>query len=768
MIFMLFICSLEIYDIYSQVNAIDDKLAVLPMQLRDKYRRFVKALIGGEVFVLFAALGALFYCMRAWSSNTAYYRHSVSMSTKGWVTHFFAPFVLFIACPFALSFRSDLLERDLCTYSLVALMQLGPEFRSAYAYGSRSEPELASLAYHPVPAVGDDIEKLKNWPGYIWCDKYKAEWEEKVFSTRWKRLSKVGVGRPTMAQVRGSMNIEQKHEGIVTSTLLKMAMNIGTQVDKSFMACSSDFGSAKPGSSLLEDARGRVFQAANSSSLSPLVGAPSHRRHDGGAATTPAKLAAGDHLQHAHRNGGAPKRIMRGEITQRHHGPLVQAKNGFGATSSNSSAQFEHKSLAITSSGELEEISMEAGANEESSSLSLRAVNAHGELLKPLLSRSGSASHSLAPIRSHGSGRDHSAVRSSGVNVLAGNHSSLLATDMGNRDSIPDEVRQAQEYSLQGVCMAYVSSLGVMRSSRAGRQAMKSILGAYTTAQAVKTLFPKTLAIVGGIGKAVANVKAVLPHASAPGYILIVSVMAYLPSLMLLLSIVSQLVGQIFLSFALLLFAFAFSFEGYKGYKMTLADSEKSMKKGFKEAETQSKKAKTFAAVFLLCWAGYLYRQFCIGGPDVEAIRELAESFQLQNISVGLPLMIAQMILSFLYARMITSVVFTDLLMISVFDAADDELEAKKSGSIDEDKEELIKGWQKIYPKDKKKKKKDKKNKKEKKEEKDGKLDGEGEYAKGKGKGESPDDAWYSQGAQGGYAGWDGPSAAQYGHSPGW
>merc|ERR1712072_1364298 len=66
--------------------------------------------------------------------------------------------------------------------------------------------------------------------------------------------------------------------------------------------------------------------------------------------------------------------------------------------------------------------------------------------------------------------------------------------------------------------------------------------------------------------------------------------------------------------------------------------------------------------------------------------------------------------------KCLTYVVFTDLLMVSVFDSADDELRASKDGELDEDKMELLKDWHRVFPpktkkKKKKKKKKDKKDK---------------------------------------------------------
>merc|ERR1711871_1416400 len=123
---------------------------------------------------------------------------SLKLMSKAWMVNFFAPFTLYLVCPFGAAFRFDLLRRDICTVSLVSLMHLGPEFRSGFASGCRSEPKLAAIAYMPPPKAHTkaNMEGLKNWPGYTWCEANKWDWEDRIFSTRWKQLSQLSVGIP--------------------------------------------------------------------------------------------------------------------------------------------------------------------------------------------------------------------------------------------------------------------------------------------------------------------------------------------------------------------------------------------------------------------------------------------------------------------------------------------------------------------------------------------------------------------------------------------
>merc|ERR1711924_291489 len=156
-------------------------------------------------------------------------------------------------------------------------------------------------------------------------------------------------------------------------------------------------------------------------------------------------------------------------------------------------------------------------------------------------------------------------------------------------------------------------------------------------------------------------------------------------------------------------------FTGYKGFLMTTASTEKSIKKKFKEADTQTKKAKMGCAAAMGLWGMYLAYKLHAGGPGAEELREAIESLKLTTPSdpVSIALAVVMMTAKFAMGKLISRVAFTDLLIVSIFDAADDELEAKTTGKMDDTKEKMLKDWHTLLPPKKKRKKKKKKKDKE-------------------------------------------------------
>merc|ERR1711981_691966 len=131
---------------------------------------------------------------------------------------------------------------------------------------------------------------------------------------------------------------------------------------------------------------------------------------------------------------------------------------------------------------------------------------------------------------------------------------------------------------------------------------------------------------------------------------------------------------------------------------MTSTDSKKKMKKQYEDAKKKTKKAKTVSIVVFAVWGAYTLYQINAGAPGYEDLMEKMQEFDMGGLKEELPWIIAGMASKFLMFKCLTYVVFTDLLMVSVFDSADDELRASKDGEIDEDKMELLKDWHKVFP----------------------------------------------------------------------
>merc|ERR1712178_190178 len=125
-----------------------------------------------------------------------------------------------------------------------------------------------------------------------------------------------------------------------------------------------------------------------------------------------------------------------------------------------------------------------------------------------------------------------------------------LRDEVGNVTSaaligqVPSAPQAANPIGTRVVCNTFVSAHTLLRSSRMARQTVKGFLGLYAVIMVLKALFTVNFGVINGIARAVDNVKAILPHASIPGYILFISVISFLPAFMLEMAIFSQFFGQ--------------------------------------------------------------------------------------------------------------------------------------------------------------------------------------------------------------------------------
>jgi len=273
------------------------------------------------------------------------------------------------------------------------------------------------------------------------------------------------------------------------------------------------------------------------------------------------------------------------------------------------------------------------------------------------------------------------------------------------KDAAYDAVVEARSHgydpskmALHMACDSYYASLNVLRSAQFARQAIKNFMGFYTMILAFKTLFPASFAVIDGISSAVENVKEVLPSSSTPGYILLSAVLAFLPAFLLIMAILSQLFAAPAVSLALFFLSCSIVMTGHLGYMMTLTASSKDVTKRFNTASMYNNIVKTVAGVILVAWAAYLIYVVSAGGPTAEELRKFFDSINLDDLKDSAPFLIIQMIARFIMFRCLTLVIFTDLLMISVFDAADDELQVDNDSGMMETKSQLLTCWQAIHP----------------------------------------------------------------------
>merc|ERR1719253_1969603 len=167
---------------------------------------------------------------------------------------------------------------------------------------------------------------------------------------------------------------------------------------------------------------------------------------------------------------------------------------------------------------------------------------------------------------------------------------------------------------------------------------------------------------------------------------------------------------------------------GATGYTMTdNSSSQASAKKKVKTANGKARKYKILCIVSLILQGGYMVYVYKYGGFGADQIREFIERLKFVMLPQNAFGTLIMIIVRFFLTRVFSKTAFTDLMLIAVFDAADDKMKAKHTGTNDEDEEKLCKEWhticpQKIKRKSKKKKKKGKKGKK-------GDRDSESEYS---------------------------------------
>merc|ERR1712139_23589 len=257
-----------------------------------------------------------------------------------------------------------------------------------------------------------------------------------------------------------------------------------------------------------------------------------------------------------------------------------------------------------------------------------------------------------------------------------------------------------------------------MRSTKLAKTAITQFLSIYATVLTQTWAWPMMFGTINGIAKAVENVKEVMPFSSTPGYLLITSTISFLPVFMCMMCIFSQMIGSVPLSQFMMFLSLSCGLAVYKGYVATLSSNSKDFKKMYKRAHERTAKAKTISNYIFLAWLLYNGKRMIIdGAPELDEVREQLNALEFKPV-IHLFIIIVCFFTEFFFCEAVTMICLTDLVMVAIFDAVDDELQADEKGDSKCGKEQLLKEWHMIYPPQPKKKKKEKKEK-EKKEKKD-------------------------------------------------
>jgi hypothetical protein len=234
MLGMFIVCWFELVPALKAAANWRQKLNQMPLALQDKLELFIMANVAAETFVVLCVVIAMFFLSRALSTTRKDYEKSTQYIAKAWIAFFFVPFALYLCIPFVYFFRNDLLDRDICTVTLVSLMHLGPVFRQGFQRAAVKYPKLAAVAYYPPPPPDTSMKYLHIWAGGKWCTDNKGgkggSWQEKMFSTKWLRLSRMAIGTPDEMTLERVDKLPRGMPGVIPGAVAEANMMYGVPV----------------------------------------------------------------------------------------------------------------------------------------------------------------------------------------------------------------------------------------------------------------------------------------------------------------------------------------------------------------------------------------------------------------------------------------------------------------------------------------------------------------------------------------------------------
>lgn len=736
----MFCACMDIFDTMNVMKNWDKMLDYVPQQIHEPMKNFVMANAASQGFLAFAVVVTAFYLFRAYASSSDL-GHSQTMAFMAWSVFFWAPFVLFVCFPFASTFRMDLMQRDICAVSLASVMNLGPELRTAIAAtaGNAGEFALINVAQLPSPPMSSDPNALKFWAGYAWCDTNKLDWEARIFSTRWVRMSKMSPGPPSQDDIDRSMNVKNVHVGVVPTALLQMGHgHISGPTMRECGKVTPVPGQALPGQASPGHATGfsLLEESIKDDCFSKAMYGISRRIVGGNVAGFMDSVAS------TSSNCSTP--TLRPQSLDQRHPQGKSTTDPYGHAEKHDASDVPSKTKSLI-------------RRETRTKKGLQAVTLTSEALASFPEHQQIAYEGVTQTNdSHipnSNSPQHSAVASTSAAML-----------------------QLDTPAQNPACVAYMGSLGVLKSSLLARRALVMFLAIFSSLKAWKVTVPQVLAVVQGIDKGADNVKKVFPMSELPGYILGFAVLSFLPGLMVIMAFLSQSVGAVPVSLAISCLLYTVSMLAYKGFKYSQLSERKKFEKFVKWFESHTKKVQFLGALIIVLWVLHLASIYNNDKPGADDIHDALSNFDLRAIfGLNVALTLMEMVARTLMFRFVNILVATDTIIGALMNSSDDKLVAKatkKDGSRGkaEDEDALMKQWHIHFPQKHKKKKKKKKDK-------DGEKDNEDpEWAHGEeweayGEGGKGGSQW-QQGKGGQWDQWDyggkghDPSAAQSGFFP--
>mmetsp|Transcript_28396 Transcript_28396/g.65851 ORF Transcript_28396/g.65851 Transcript_28396/m.65851 type:complete len:687 (-) Transcript_28396:20-2080(-) len=121
-----------------------------------------------NVLCVMISMYGWFVLLQGYSKRRSDFGASIAAVRKAYILDFGSFVIFYLVIPLAFFFRTDLLQRDMCVYSLYSLLKGGPITRQAMASAAmtKGDAALAALCQTSPPPV----RGLSDWGGYAWCN----------------------------------------------------------------------------------------------------------------------------------------------------------------------------------------------------------------------------------------------------------------------------------------------------------------------------------------------------------------------------------------------------------------------------------------------------------------------------------------------------------------------------------------------------------------------------------------------------------------------
>jgi len=248
---------------------------------------------------------------------------------------------------------------------------------------------------------------------------------------------------------------------------------------------------------------------------------------------------------------------------------------------------------------------------------------------------------------------------------------------------------QASDKEAFGILMAqtvvcqFASAMSAMADgARVASLLLINVAGMWVMGQSIKRTFPTSFTVLKGFRRATINVKSVLPMDALPGYMLVIAACMFSPSLIITLCTFGQVLGNILFSLGMAMMMAGVGQDLRLGMLMTHHTSyEKTMQLINPVLKRQKMYFGLSGALVVGAMVSFIFKAQKI---KLTKIFDLSRMLSPDNI--------VSFVVSFMFGRSFSRLVFTDFIFGALFDIHDDDMKVK-TGEQEIDGLTLLKEW---------------------------------------------------------------------------